>query len=144
MGLLKGAMSGIFNRVMSELIKWTEQEQNRLASEEEILRAIDELVEKDKKSSTPRITKHNPYEGVKLVKVPTPGTWSLFKYIGIPALKGLEELRSDPRVYYTIPCGWETDPTLKFWFICFPTGGDVDEVNEFFTTYDITNAQSEE
>lgn len=73
----------------------------------------------------------------KYTKVPSVGVWSNFKYLGLPSIRGIESIKIDNSIYFTIPCGWEVDPDPKFWYMCFPFDGTSSDVIEFFSTYDI-------
>lgn len=120
-----GLISGIYN-----LITKKEENKTALITEEDILRAIDDLPDK----TMPNKSNTELYEGASLVKVPKPKSWSDFKYLGKPEYRGLSYIEMDPRVYFTIPCGFEwQEGQTRYWFITFPLNGDYEEVQEFFT-----------
>ena len=106
-------------------------------SEEELLKAIEDLpVEEpvsEEHASEEVITTTPWCEGASWIKVPKIKCWSEFKYIGKPEFRGLPEIDTDERIYFTIPCGFEWDQTIKFWFLTFPASCDDKEIKDFFT-----------
>lgn len=113
-------------------------QEKKLVTEEEILRAIDDLPPLPKKETSQKsmdigFIEKGYDEKDNMVEVPRPKSWSLFKYLGKPEYQGLTNVERDRRLYFTIPCGWEWDDAVKFWFITFPLDGLNDDVVEFFT-----------
>jgi len=121
MGFLKNFLQGF-------TVKDNTPEVNMM-TEEEILQAIDQLP--DNKVDAP-VPNHWPINDT-YTKVDKPHCWTEFKYLGKPNFKGLPNIETDNRVYFTIPCGFEWDQSLKFWFLTFPANCYDDEIKEFFT-----------
>ena len=147
MSILKNVLSTLLNKLVDNKAgNVDKRKKHTLATEEEILQAIEALTaaEKRKTKALP-VTKTivTEVKDEKLVSVRVPGCYSLYKYIGVPSIQGLEKIKNDTRIHFTIPCGWEVEPTLKFWFLCLPFDCEKDDISEYFTTYDISKAQSE-
>ena len=102
-----------------------------LITEEDILRAIDDLPDA-------------PVKPVKTVKVKSPGTWSTFNNLYKPEMVGLENIKQDDRVYFTIPAGWSYNDNLEiqYWYMSFPFGGTVDDIVEFYSYSEIDDFSS--
>lgn len=114
---INGLTSGIYNK--KEL------------TEDDILKAIDNLpneIEEIEKEPVP-----SWHKGATWTTVPQTPCWSEFKYLGKPEFKGLPDIQSDDRIYFTIPCGFEWDQSIKFWFITFPANCDNSGIKDFFT-----------
>jgi hypothetical protein len=110
-------------------------------AEDELMKALNDRIDYSK---VPKDDLEASLKSTKCVSVPGVGVWSSFKYVGLPPIRGIEALKADNRVYFTIPCGWELDPSPKFWYMCFPLDGTPEEVVEFFTTYDILKTTVQE
>lgn len=79
-----------------------------------------------------------PTEEQTLISVPSVPIWSLFKYLVKPDMKGLENIKKDKRVYFTIPSGYDVseDGDVQVWFMTFPVGGQKEDIKEFFVKPD--------
>jgi len=125
MSILKDFLKGL-------IAKGQINDPNGPMTEEELLKAIDDLPGEELVDEE-TVTETAWYEGANWVKVPRSKCWSEFKYIGKPEFRGLPEMDTDDRVYFTIPCGFEWGQTVKFWFLTFPANCDDEEIKDFFT-----------
>ena len=135
MGILKNVI--LLRKGLQSLVRILKDKetQTRGMSETEILKAIENLPDKAKQEIKVKVEKPtNRFNNdFRVVQVKIPKCWSDFKYLGKPEFKGLPIVDDDPRIYFTIPCGFEWDQSIKFWFITFPLNCNIDEVNDFFT-----------
>lgn len=94
--------------------------EEELITEEDILKAIDNL----------------PLKQEKTVKVPTVGIWSQLEYLHKPDMHGLDKVKQDDRLYFTIPVGWTYDDegmNIQYWYITFPVDGSSNDITEFYS-----------
>jgi len=113
-------------------------DEKSLATEEDILKAIDDLDENFIVSYVPEAKKVEAVEAVEevdTVQLPLTPCWSNFEYLHKPDLGGLEEVGADNRVYFTIPIGWtyDDDYTIQYWYLTFPLGCVEDDIIEFYS-----------
>jgi hypothetical protein len=125
-------------KILNNLLQERAKDKNEFVSEKDILEAIDRLPE-----NQADMIELGYGDSDTMVQVPSPKCWSLFKYVGLPSLSGLEKLEGSGNIYFTIPAGYEWDNNIKFWFIAFPFGGTNEDIQEFFTSYNVFGSSEE-
>jgi len=127
---------GLFSDLLKGLLTYQSEKPTNILTEEDILKAIDELPTMAPSPEQSIPTKEPEPIDYNLVKVPKPKSWADFQYLGKPEFRGLPSIERDNRIYFTIPCGFEWEPSLKVWFVTFPLNCHDDGVQDFFTLID--------
>jgi len=76
-------------------------------------------------------------------KIKSPKVWSLFQYILKPDMSGLEDIKEDNRVYFTIPAGWGENKTtmdIEYYYFTFALNDTVEDMIEFMTKVKIEDS----
>lgn len=109
-------------KVLDRMTGVSDGDTKRKLTEEEILKAIDELAEEEIKKASEEKEKED-----RIVKVPSVGLWSTFKYL---SNVGIDE-NGDYRLYFVVPFSLSKDDTTNIVdYICFPYNGTFFDITE--------------